>query len=325
MTSIIQSYRCVFKPANDGLANDPFPTPAPAPSSATTLSIFKGTNPNGLWRLYVVDDTANGDTGSIAGGWSMTIRTTALFTSSTFITINDSVTPPTKASPYPSSILVSNLIGNVVKVTATLKGFTHNYPGDVDILLDGPLDPSFIIPSLILMSDAGGAPSVTNLTFTFDDSAAVRMPEEDPLTNGTFLPSNFGLGSDTFPLPAPIPSSATNLSIFNGKNPNGRWDLCVVDDTASDAGQIANGWSLNITTEIPAPVIINPRLVGGFFQFNWLSVNGAFYKVERKFDLGSPTWTTVLSFIGNGGLVGYFINTTGNSSPEFFRVEASQP
>ncbi|MGI8966328.1 MAG: hypothetical protein ACR2H1_09630 [Limisphaerales bacterium] len=313
----------VFKPANYGVPNDPFPAPAPAPSSATNLSIFKGTNPNGIWSLYVVDDIGV-FTGSIAGGWSMTIRTTALFSNSTFIKINDSASPPTIASPYPSSIMVSNLIGNVIKVTATLNGFTHSFPDDVDILLVGPPGPSLFNPNLILMSDAGGGTDVTNLTFTFDDSAAVQMSDGGTLTNGTFLPSNFGL-PDTFPSPAPIPSLVPNLSIFNGKNPNGRWDLYVVDDESGDPGQIANGWSLSIVTEIPAPVIINPRLVGDFFAFDWLTVNGARYQVERKFDLGSPTWTTVFSFIGDGSPAGYGINTIIFPSPAFFRVEASQP
>ena len=37
--------------------------------------VFNGTNPNGVWNLYTVDD-ASGDTGSIGGGWSITVTTT---------------------------------------------------------------------------------------------------------------------------------------------------------------------------------------------------------------------------------------------------------
>ncbi len=60
-----------FRPTNDGLV-DNFPPPA-APSSDVALSTFKGINPNGSWRLYVVDDSSP-DGGSFAGGWSLQIK-----------------------------------------------------------------------------------------------------------------------------------------------------------------------------------------------------------------------------------------------------------
>ncbi len=66
-----------YKPTNDTPGADSFPSPAPAPSSDTTLaSAFDGTNPNGTWQLYVSDD-ASGDTGTMAGGWSVTVTTAA--------------------------------------------------------------------------------------------------------------------------------------------------------------------------------------------------------------------------------------------------------
>jgi hypothetical protein len=72
----------VYKPGNfSGLGNDNFPSPGPGISFsnpgpqnngvATISSVFGGTDPNGVWRLYIVDDTI-GNTGSIAGGWSLT-------------------------------------------------------------------------------------------------------------------------------------------------------------------------------------------------------------------------------------------------------------
>ena len=60
-----------YKPTNFG-AGDVFPAPAPTPSGSSLLSFFNGTNPNGTWSLYVVDQI-NGDIGSISGGWSLTI------------------------------------------------------------------------------------------------------------------------------------------------------------------------------------------------------------------------------------------------------------
>ncbi len=59
-----------FKPTNIG-TGDTFPSPAPAGPYGSLLSDFVGTNPNGSWRLYVVDDS-NPRNGSISGGWGLT-------------------------------------------------------------------------------------------------------------------------------------------------------------------------------------------------------------------------------------------------------------
>ena len=61
-----------FRPTNVQEVADVFPPPAPpSPSSSSALAVFNGTNPNGLWRLFVVDRGA-GDSGSIEG-WSLLI------------------------------------------------------------------------------------------------------------------------------------------------------------------------------------------------------------------------------------------------------------
>jgi subtilisin-like proprotein convertase family protein len=79
-----------FKPTNhngNGGPNDSFPTPAPAGPYGSLLSIFDGTDPNGNWRLFVVDDqgvSSDPGSGRLAHGWSVDIAT-AVAEPSTFV------------------------------------------------------------------------------------------------------------------------------------------------------------------------------------------------------------------------------------------------
>ena len=57
----------IFRPT-DFEAGDPWP--APPAAAGTDLGIFDGTDPNGTWTLQIVDDNA-GDSGLLAGGWSL--------------------------------------------------------------------------------------------------------------------------------------------------------------------------------------------------------------------------------------------------------------
>lgn len=146
------------------------------------------------------------------------------------------------ASPFPSSISVSSITGSVSKVTATLRGLTHTWPDDLDILLVGPGG-----QKVMLMSDAGGGNDVNGITLTFDDSASSSLPDNSQITSGTYKPSDF-IAGDTFSSPAPGGPYGSTLSVFNGLNPNGTWSLYVEDDGAVDIGTLSQGWSLSITT-----------------------------------------------------------------------------
>ncbi len=62
-----------YRPSNFTPDPDFFPAPAPSTPPAAALSAFRGSNPNGPWSLYAVDD-AIGDAGTLAG-WSLEITT----------------------------------------------------------------------------------------------------------------------------------------------------------------------------------------------------------------------------------------------------------
>jgi uncharacterized repeat protein (TIGR01451 family) len=96
-----------YKPT-DFEAGDSFPPPAPAGAVSAFLSAFNGSNPNGNWSLYVVDD-ATGDSGLIAG-WSLSITTInpANSAMNLVVTVTDSPDPVFVGSPLTYTVTLTN-------------------------------------------------------------------------------------------------------------------------------------------------------------------------------------------------------------------------
>jgi hypothetical protein len=63
-----------YRPANLGGAVD-FLLPAPEAGANASLSVFDGSNPNGVWRLFVMDEYVVIDAEAIEGGWEVEITT----------------------------------------------------------------------------------------------------------------------------------------------------------------------------------------------------------------------------------------------------------
>ena len=238
-----------YLPTNPS-GTDTFPTPAPAgpynaAPSATFASVYNGTNPNGTWTLWAVDDLLN-NAGSLNSGWSVSITTDgapATFTNATYTTFPDTMA---LASPYGSEIEISGVSGVVSNLKVSLTGITHPNGPDIDVLLVSPNG-----KALTLMSDAGSG-SASGVNLTFDDTASTQL--SGSWVSGTYKPSEGFFDRDAFFSPAPIRpyndiNSSNALSNFNGFSPNGTWKLFVVDDSQTAAGgTIAGGWSLDITT-----------------------------------------------------------------------------
>ena len=183
-------------------------------------------------------DSCTADSCSEAGGCQHTTPAPLRFCSAGGITI------PSVGSgvPYPSSIAVSGLGLSASLCSVELLGIAHTFPDDIDILLAGPLGGA---SNAIIMSDVGGSVDITGVNLTLKDAAAASLPDSTILTTGTFKPTNIG-GGDTWPAPAPAPAGGSALSVFNGTNPNGNWNLFLRDQFSGDAGAIANGWCVNI-------------------------------------------------------------------------------
>ena len=117
-----------YLPTDSGVASlDVFPAPAPLPlvadhaapaSTATFASQFNGSNPNGTWSLYVVDD--NISAGQIAAnsyiqGWSLMITTAAVPATTT--TVSSSANPAFTGSNVTFTATVVNAT-NAAPVTS---------------------------------------------------------------------------------------------------------------------------------------------------------------------------------------------------------------
>jgi subtilisin-like proprotein convertase family protein len=149
-----------------------------------------------------------------------------------------------QAMPYPAIIQVGGFKkGKIKDVDVTLRDFSHDHPKQVDILLVGPGSRNTLI-----MSDTGGNEVADNITLTLDDQAAASLPLVTQLETGTFRPTNDG-PIENFP-GAPTTGQTVALSVFNGSNPNGAWQLFVRDDNAMENGEITGGWSLEITAKV---------------------------------------------------------------------------
>lgn len=169
------------------------------------------------------------------------------FTNSTPITIpGTGTTGP--ATPYPSLISVTGLTGHqITKLQVLLNGVGHTSPDNIDALLVAPDG-----TNIYLMSDVGGDASqpVSGAILTIADSGNAFTTGQ--IATGTFRPTNLDQGDPDTISGAPAKSPVTTMAAFNGLNPNGTWELRVVDDGALDTGVVTGGWTLRIDSRTNA-------------------------------------------------------------------------
>jgi subtilisin-like proprotein convertase family protein len=157
---------------------------------------------------------------------------------------------PVSATLYPSTIAVSRLTrGRIRDVNLRLFGLSHDFPGDLEVLLVGPRGQTAVV-----MGNVGGAGDVNGVSLWLDDEAAAPLPgdpgEANPLTSGRYRPADSSNGI-VFNTPAPPAGRNAALSVFDGTNPNGTWRLFVQNQfgTANPVG-FTGGWQLELNVQI---------------------------------------------------------------------------
>jgi len=144
-----------------------------------------GTNGQQIVATFKLQDiTTNATINLGTNGFTFTLGTwTTTFSNTAAIIIYDM----SIASPYPSSINVSNVGGVVVKATATLTNLSHGSVYDIDALLVAPN-----AQDTLLMAHVGTIGiSASHITLTFDDWAASSLTNSGAITSGTYKPTAY--------------------------------------------------------------------------------------------------------------------------------------
>ncbi len=187
--------------ARDYRTNHTFPAPAPqtpslaAPRGADTLALFNGIDPNGNWKLYVVDG-AMGQTGSITGGWCVTFTLSSDAATSTAVTA--SLNPSFTGNSVTFTATVTSGGSPVTTGTVTFKEGSTVLQGPVG--LDASGQASFTTSSLgegrhRITANYSGVPGSFNLSAGYVD----QQVDDATQVSGTQFCNTADTGAMTIP------------------------------------------------------------------------------------------------------------------------------
>lgn len=170
----------VTSPSPVGTMNPASLTVGGRPASQAWNFTASGTNGQQIAATFQLYNGAAG-IGTVVFSYMLgTVSTT--YYSSNAIIINANTT----ALPYPSTINVSGVGGQVIKATVTLTNLYHTAVSSVDALLVEPDQQDTLI-----MGNAGGPNAVGPVTVTFDDAATNSLPHFTPIVSGTNKPTAY--------------------------------------------------------------------------------------------------------------------------------------
>lgn len=250
-TSIITSG--TYIPTNSGAA-DLVPAPAPSAPWGSGLVAFKGTNPNGLWSLYVNDDQGI-YSGGINGGWQLAITTLGTIPAATDLAV--------KLTPASSSIVQGSNITFTVTVTnhgpwaATGVRFTNAIPAGAAFATATPSVGSISTNSGAvvwtigaLARDAWATASIVyaaNTAGTLQAVGAVSGNESDPNAGNNVATNTVTVLAPTADLAIGVFDSPDPLYISSGNN----LTYTIVVTNLGPATAVA----VTVTNTLPAGVI----------------------------------------------------------------------
>jgi subtilisin-like proprotein convertase family protein len=215
-----------YKPTNiDGGLKDFFSNPAPLRpyyadnSTIGTLTNLNGLNPNGEWKLFVIDDSAN-NTGSMSGGWSIDITTTPLV-----LPPLNCALPSFSTTAYPANVSPTNLVvGDFNNDSKQDLVVTNQISNDISVLLGNGT--GGFSPQTLVASGGSGPYGIAKGNFNTDANLDFVVTN----SGGNSISVYLGNGNGTFSAPNNFTVGASPLSIAVGDfNNDSKKDLAVAN------------------------------------------------------------------------------------------------
>ncbi|MBL7915561.1 MAG: proprotein convertase P-domain-containing protein [Bacteroidia bacterium] len=273
-----------YKPTNIG-ASDDWPSPGPGTLSqgTPTLANFNGASANGVWKLFVRDDALFG-TGSINGGWSVTIT---------------SCVPPSATASSNSPACV----GSAINLTAT-GGTSYSWTGP-DGFSSSSATPTIASATLakagvytVVVTDAGC--SSTTTTTVVVNSA----PSGTPTASSASVCEGGSVTLSANQFRKAVVQNATDFAIPDN-NTTGITSTVTVSGTGLTAAQVVSSVLINITHQFNADLDI-------FLK----APNGS--QIELSTDNGGSgqNYVNTLFQTGGGSITAASAPMTGTFAPE---------
>lgn len=176
-----------------------------------------------------------------------------VFANDTAITI-----PPSEPTTITSPIQVSGIAGKLERLSVSLD-LIHTYTSDLRIILIAPSGQEV----LLVAGEGGSGDNFINTTFDADAPSSIEAAT--PPFTGSFRPEG-------------------DLSALENIDPNGQWQLRVLDVAYLDGGELSR-WSLRLTPaeEVGSQFSINVRFLGGLTP-----------RQRAVFEVAAARWSEVI-------------------------------
>ncbi len=103
-----------------------------------------------------------------------------------------------------------------------------------------------------------GSPNLFYATNNYDLATGLGTPNGTNLINAL---ASVGVNNPITHISPPPAPYGTTLANLNGSNPNGNWQLFVLDDAQFNTGVISNGWAVTLTLASPVGYSANLELL----------------------------------------------------------------